>query len=117
LSPCLLLALAAGEELFLRTLDGQLDPSVGQLAKGLVGLYARLDLIDTVSPNKAADLLASMDVEEFAVWPVALRVVWILALASFLPADLILKRNAAWLHRPEGAQLFPNSSDFFFHSL
>ena len=44
-----------------------------------------------------------MDIEEFAVWTVALGLVRILAFASFFSADLILKRNAARLHRPEGA--------------
>ena len=85
-----LLLFTAGEELHLSAFNGQLDPSVGQLAEGFVSLQAHLKLIDTVGPNKAADFLASMNIEEFAVWPVSLGLVWILALASFLSADLVL---------------------------
>jgi len=73
-----------------------------------------LELISTVSPNEAADLLPSVDIEEFAVGAVALRLGGVLALASLLSADLILERDAAWMHRPEGAQLLLNQGNFFF---
>jgi len=56
-----------------------------------------------------------MDVEELGVRAMALWVFRILAFASFLPADLVLVGDATRVHRPDGAQLFLNPCNFFFH--
>jgi len=56
-----------------------------------------------------------MDIEELAVWAVALRLGGVLALTSLLSADLILLRDATRVHRPERRQRFLNLGNFFFH--
>ncbi len=73
-----------------------------------MGLNPGVDLFDTISADEPADLLATMDIREFAIGTVPLRVGWMLAFAPLSSADLILRRGAAWMHGAKGQQLFLN---------
>lgn len=82
-------------------LDGQLDAAVNELAEGFIGGEALFDLRDTVSPDEAANGLATMDVSEFVVGAVTARMLRVHAATAGAPTDLILQRDTSGMHGAE----------------
>ena len=78
------------EELDLGLLDGQLDPSIRELAECLVGVEALFDLIGAIGTNEATHGFAAVDVGKLVVGTMPTRMVWIHTSAAGVSTDLIL---------------------------
>ena len=103
-----------GEEVDDASLDGQLDPSVDELAEAFVDGEPLAEGSLGSCPDEAADRFAAVDVGQFVVRAVPLGVFRVRAAAARASADLVLFRDASRVHGAEALQFGLNASDFRF---
>lgn len=107
--------LSGGEEVNDSSLDGQFDPSVDELTKPFVGGEPFGEALFGSCTNEATGLLAAVDIVQFVVRAVSLRMFFVHALTPCPSTDLILLRDASRMHGAHGLQLSLNAPDFRFN--
>ena len=90
------------KELNLTTQDAEFNPAIHEFTEPLVGGELLEEFFDAVGSHETADGSSTMNIGQFVIGAVPMRMIRMHASASGVSADLVLTGDAAGVHGIQG---------------